>query len=134
MRHSGRGHGPAENVCLSETKSNDNLTSRAALHSGLSANTLLRVGGFTEQSCVICGVIFSIYIIIVQGETVGPRATVIRVKDKEIDYLFTNLALQITIPFRYAAKTPSIRGPFEEDVMSNELLTCGVEECEHGVG
>jgi len=60
-----------------------------------------------------------------------PRATVIRVKDNAVDYLLTNLALQITIPFRYAAaKTPSI----EEDVMLNELLTCRVEECEHGVG
>jgi len=34
----------------------------------------------------------------------------------------------------YAAKTPSIRGSIEEDVISNELLTCGVEECDHGVG
>jgi len=49
-------------------------------------------------------------------------------------YLLTNLALRITIPFRYAAKTPSIRGLFEENVMPNELLTCGVVECEHGVG
>ena len=33
-----------------------------------------------------------------------------------------------------AAKAPSIRGPFEEDVMPNELLTCGVEEYVHGGG
>jgi len=65
---------------------------------------------------------------------VRPRATVIRVKDNEVDYLLTNLALWITIPSKYAAKTPSIRGPFEEDVMPNELLTCRVEECEEGIG
>ena len=64
----------------------------------------------------------------------GSRATVIRVKDNEVDYLLTHVAPRITIPFRYAAKTLSIRGPFEEDVTPNELLTCGVEECEHGVG
>ena len=64
----------------------------------------------------------------------GPRATVIRVKDNEVDYLLTHLAPRVTIPFRYAAKTPSIRGPFEEDVMPYELLTCGFEECEHGGG
>jgi len=51
-----------------------------------------------------------------------------------VDYLLTNLALRVTIPFGYAAKVPTIRGPFEEDMMPNELLTCGVEECEHGVG
>ena len=63
----------------------------------------------------------------------GPaRATVIRVKDNAVDYLLTHLAPWITAPFRYAAKTPSIRGPFKEDVMPNELLTCGVEECKHG--
>jgi len=83
---------------------------------------------------VIWGVIVSIYVIIVQGKTVGPRAIVIRIKDNEVDYLLTHLALPSTIPFRYAAKTPSIGGPFEEDVMPNELLTCKVEECEHGVG
>jgi len=65
---------------------------------------------------------------------VRPRATVIRAKDNEVDYLLTNLALWISIPFGVAAKSPSIREPFEEDVMPNELLTCGVEECEHGVG
>jgi len=83
---------------------------------------------------VIWEVIVSIYITIVQGETVRPRATVIRVKNNDVDYLLTNLALRITIPFRYAVETPSVLGPFEEDVMLNELLTCGVEECEHGVG
>jgi len=83
---------------------------------------------------VTLGVIVSIYIIIVQGETMRSRAAIIRVKDNEVDYLLTNLALRVTIPFRYAAKAPAIRGPFEEDMMPNELLTCVVEECEHGVG
>jgi len=89
---------------------------------------VLRVGGFKEQPFMIWGVIVSIYIIIVQGKTVGPRATVIRVKDNEVDYLLTHLAPRITIPLRYAAKTPSIRGPFEEDVMPYQLLTYGVKE------
>ena len=119
-------------MCLSEVNSNDNFTSRAALH--LSATIVLRVGGFKEQPCAIWRVIVSIYIIIVQGKTVGPRATVIRVNDNEVDHLCTHLAFQIIISFRYAAKTPSIRGSFEQDVMPYELLTCGVEECEHGGG
>jgi len=93
VRHSGVGHGPAGNVCLSAANSNDALTSRAALH--LSATTVLRVGGFKEQQCTIWGVIVSIYIIIVQVKTVGSRATVIRVKDNEVDYLLTNLAPRI---------------------------------------
>jgi len=122
-------HGPAGNVCLSEANGSDAFTSRAALH--LSTTTVLKVGGFKEQPCVIWGVIVSIYVIIVQGKTVGPRATVIRVKDNKVDYLLTHLAPRITIPIRYAAETPSICGPFEEDVMPYELLTCGVEECEH---
>jgi len=92
---------------------------------------LLKVGGFKEQPYVIWGVIVSIHFIIVQGETVGPRAIVIRVKNNEVDHLLAYLAPGITVPFRYAAKTPSIRGPFKEDVMPNELLTCGVEECKH---
>jgi len=83
---------------------------------------------------VIWGAIVSIYIIIVQGETMGSGAAIIRVKDNEVDYLFTNLALRGSIAFGYATKAPAIRGPFEEDMMPNELLTCGVEECEHGVG
>jgi len=129
MRHLDAGHGPAGYVDLSETNSNGTFTSRGALH--LSTTTLLKVGGFKKQPCVIWGVIVSIHVIIVQGETVGPRATVIRVKDHEIDYLLTHLAPWITIPFRYAAKTPCIRGPFKEDAMPNELLTCGFEECKH---
>jgi len=60
--------------------------------------------------------------------------TVIRVKDNEVDYLLTHLALRITTPFRYVAQTSSIHGPFEEDVMPNELLTYRVDECEHSGG
>jgi len=89
---------------------------------------VLTVGGLKEQPCVIWGVIVSIYIIVVQGKIVGPRATVIRVKYNEVEYLLTHLAPRVTIPFRYAARTPSIRGPFEEDVMPYELLTYRVEE------
>jgi len=58
------------------------------------------------------------------------RAAIIRSKDNEVDYLLTDLALRVTIPFGYAAKAPAIRGPFQQDMMLNELLTCGVEECE----
>jgi len=60
--------------------------------------------------------------VVVHGKTVRPRATVLRVKDNEVDYLLANLALGITIPFGYAAKAPAIRGPFEEEMMSNELF------------
>jgi len=119
-------------VYLSEAKSNGTFTSRAALH--LSATTLLKVERFKEQPFVIWGVIVSIHVIIVQGETVGPRATVIRLKDNEVDYLLTHLAPRITVSFRYAAKTSSIRGPFKEDVVPTELLTCAVEECKQGGG
>jgi len=62
------------------------------------------------------------------------RVAIIRVKDNEVDYLLTNLALRVSIPFGYATKALAIRGPFEENMMPNKLLTCGVEECEHGVG
>jgi len=89
---------------------------------------VLTVKGFEEQPCVIWGVIVSIYIIVVQGNTVGPRATVIMVKDNDVYYLLTHLAPRVTIPFKYAAKTPSILGPFEKDVMPYEQLTCGFEE------
>jgi len=62
------------------------------------------------------------------------RAAIIRVEDNEVDCLLTVLALRVTIPFRYSAKAPAIRGPFEQDMMPNELVTCGIEECEHGFG
>ena len=83
---------------------------------------------------MIWGVVVFMYNIVVQGETVRPSATVNRVKDNEIVYLLTSLALRVTIPFRYAAKTPSIRGQYKEDAIPNGLMTCGVAECEHGVG
>jgi len=99
----------------------------------LSTITRLRVGGFQEHPRVIWGVIVSIHIIIVQGETMRSRAAIIRVEDNEVDHLLTDLALRVTIPFRYTAKVPAIRGPFEQYMMPNELVTCRVEECEHGV-
>jgi len=36
---------------------------------------------------VIGGVVIHVYIIVVQGKTVRPRATIIRVEDNEVDYL-----------------------------------------------
>ena len=119
-------------MCLSGSSSKDNSTLRTALH--LSHTTGQRVKGFKEHPLVICGVIVSIYIITVPGETVRSRAAVIRVKDNEVDYLLTHLALRVTIAFGYAAKAPPILVPFEEDIMPNELLACGLEECKHGVG
>ena len=79
---------------------------------------------------MIWGVIVSIYIIIAQGETMRSRVAIIRVKGNEVDYLLTNLALRVSIPFGNSTKAPAICG----DMMSIELLTCGVEECEYGVG
>jgi len=114
-------------VYLSEANSNGTCTSRGVLY--LSATTLLKVGGFKEQPCVIWEVIVSIHVIIVQGETVGFQSYRHQGKKNEVDYLLTHLAPWITVSFRYAAKTPSIRGPFKEDVMPNELLTCRVEDC-----
>jgi len=128
----GRSQAYRECVCLSESTSRDNFTVRTALN--LSTTTGRRVGGFKEHPRVIWGVIVSINIIIVQGETVRSRAAVIRVKDNEVDYLLSHLALRVTIPFGCAATAPAIRGPFEEDMMPNELLACGHEECKHDVG
>ena len=119
-------------MCLCRSTDKDSLAARTALH--LSTTPRQRVGGFQEHPRVIWGVIVSIYIIIVKGETVRSRAAIIRVKDKEVDYLLTDLALRVTIPFGYTAKAPATRGPFEQDMMPNELVTCRVEECEHGVG
>jgi len=82
---------------------------------------------------MIWGVIVSIHIIIVQRGTMRSRAAIIKVEDK-VDYLLTDPALQVTIPFGYTAKIPAIRGPFEQDMMPNELVTCGVEACEYGDG
>ena len=79
---------------MSEANSNGAFTSHAALH--LFATTALKVGGFKEQPCVIWGVIVSIYIIIVQEKTVGPTATVIRVKVNEVDYVTSDCQGGIT--------------------------------------
>jgi len=48
---------------------------------------------------MVWGVTVSVCIIVVQGETVRPRGTVIRVRDDEVDYLLANSAPGITIPF-----------------------------------
>jgi len=69
-------------VCLSGSTSKENFTLHTALH--LFNTTGLGVGGFKEHPRVISGVIVSIYIIIVQGETVRSRAAVIRVKDNAV--------------------------------------------------
>jgi len=55
----------------------------------LSATSWLSVGGFKDQPCVIKWVVICFYIIIVQSETMRPRATIIRVGDSEVDCLFT---------------------------------------------
>ena len=73
---------------------------------------------------MIWGVIVSIYTIIVQRETTRSGAAIVRVKDNEVEYLLTNLALRVSIPYGYATKALDIRGPFEEDMMPNTLLTC----------
>jgi len=93
----GRSQACREFVCVSRCTGKDSFTSRAALH--LSATAGLRVGGFQEHPHVIWGVILSIFIIIVQGETMRSRAAIIRVKGNEVDYLLTDLALRFTIPF-----------------------------------
>ena len=70
-------------VCIRTSRLDQTCIRSDVLH--LSATTVLKVGGFKEQPCVIWGVIVSIYIIIIQGKTVGPRAAIIRVKDNEVD-------------------------------------------------
>ena len=47
---------------------------------------------------MIGGVVIDVYIIVVQGETVRPRATIIGVEDSEVDYLFKHLAFGIGVP------------------------------------
>jgi len=46
---------------------------------------------------VIGGVVINVYIIVVQGKIVRPRATIIRVEDSEVDYLFRNLAFGVGV-------------------------------------
>jgi len=65
---------------------------------------------------------------------VRPRTAVTRVTDDEVDYLPTHCALGIAIPFCNLAKTPTVLGPFEENVLSSHLLSCWVERYEHAAG
>jgi len=46
---------------------------------------------------MIGGVGINVYIIVVQGETVCPRGTVIRVEDSEVDYLFRHLVFEVGV-------------------------------------
>ena len=46
----------------------------------------LRVRRLKEQQCVIGGVVIGVYIVVVQRQTVRPRATIIGVEDNEVDY------------------------------------------------
>ena len=77
-------------------------------------------------------VVINVYIIVVQGKTVRPKTTIIGVEDSEVDYLFRHLAFGVGVARRYLAQTPSIRRPFEEYVLSNHLLSCGVKRYKHG--
>jgi len=57
----------------------------------------LRGRRLKEQSCVIGGVVIDVYIIIVQGETVRSRTTIIGVEDNEVDYLFRHLTFGVSV-------------------------------------
>ena len=46
---------------------------------------------------MIGGVVINVYIIVVQGETVRPRATIIGMEDSEVDYLFRHLAFGVGV-------------------------------------
>jgi len=46
---------------------------------------------------VIGGVVIDVYIVIVQGETVRPRGTIIGVEDNEVDYLFRHLKFGVSV-------------------------------------
>jgi len=46
---------------------------------------------------VVGGVVINVYIIVVQGETVRPRATIIGIEDSEVDYLFRHLAFGVGV-------------------------------------
>jgi len=50
--------------------------------------------GCREASCVIRGVVVCVYIVVVEGETMRPRATIIRVEDNEVNYLLAHRALK----------------------------------------
>jgi len=57
----------------------------------------LRGGRLKEQPFVVGGVVIDVYIVIVQGETVRPRATIIGVEDNEVDYLFRHLTFGVSV-------------------------------------
>ena len=46
---------------------------------------------------MIGGVVINVYVIVVHGKTVRPRATIIRVEDNEVDYLFRHLAFGVGV-------------------------------------
>ena len=46
---------------------------------------------------MIWGVVINVYIIVVQGETVRPRASIIGVEDSEVDYLFRHLVFGVGV-------------------------------------
>ena len=46
---------------------------------------------------VVRGVVIHVCIIVVQGETMRPRATIIGVGDSEVDCLFTRLAILLAL-------------------------------------
>ena len=50
-----------------------------------------------EQPCVIGGVVIGVYIVVVQRQTVRPRATIIGVEDNEVDYLFRHLTFGVSV-------------------------------------
>jgi len=89
----------------------------------VSATILLRRGGFKKQPDVVGGVIIYVCVIVVQGETMWPRTTIIGIEDSEVDCLFTHLAFGVGVPCCYLAQTPSIRGSFEQYVLTNHLLS-----------
>jgi len=63
----------------------------------VSTTTWLRGGGLKEQPCVVGGVVIYVCIIVVQGETMRPRATIIGVEDSNVDCLFTHLAALLAL-------------------------------------
>ena len=46
---------------------------------------------------MIGGVVIDVYIVIVQGETVRPGATIIGVEDNEVDYLFRHRTFGVSV-------------------------------------
>jgi len=62
----------------------------------LSVARWLGVGGFNEQPCVIGGVFVCVCSVVVQGKTMRPRATIIRVENNQVNCLPTHRALRVT--------------------------------------